>query len=207
MKYRTEFEALVRHAHLLRSSMNLVYDRQQQLEQTMRGLGFSSVPRDHKDFTRLQVQAAKEIGGIHTRILLDAPQEIEKFHWGPLQISLCLLYAVIERYKQLCKINPTFQDDALDKYCRENHQFVELLEALRDSILHQRYDNEGEQVKFVEKFTGDGNRRLKTLLIEGESAYKDYLRRLWHLLQEDDRKRMNEMILPSVSRRWRYFPQ
>ena len=32
----------------------------------------------------LQVETAQEIGGIRARMLLDAPEEIEKYHWGPL---------------------------------------------------------------------------------------------------------------------------
>ena len=153
----------------------------------MRDLGFSGIPTDGEGFTQLQVEAAKEIGGIHTRTLLDAPQEIQKFHWGPLQIALCLLYAVIEKYKQLSKTNSMFQDDAIDRYCRENDQFVELLKALRDSILHQRHENVDEQSRFVERFTGDNSKHLVTLLIEGENAYREYLRRLWHLLQNNER--------------------
>ena len=188
MKYKAEFEALVQHSYFLRSSMNLAYDRHQQLEQTMHDLGLSSMPTEGETLTLLQVQAAKEVGGVNTRMLLDAPQEILKYHFGPLQIALALkFFAIVERYKQLSKTYPTFQDEALDTYCRKNHQFMGTLEALRDSILHQRYDNMDEQRKFVEKFTGDGNKHLVTLLIEGESTYKDYLRRLWHLLQEGDR--------------------
>jgi len=185
MKHKAEFEALVQHSHFLRSSMNLAYDRQQQLENTMHALGLSSIPTEGESFTLLQVQTAKEIGGVNTRMLLDAPEEIQKYHFGPLQIALSLLFAIIEEYKRLSRTYPTFQNDTLDTYCRENHQFVETLKVLRDSILHQRYDNMDAQRRFVEEFSGDKSKHLVTLLIEGERIYKDYLRRLWHLLQED----------------------
>ena len=90
----------------------------------MRDLGFSTVPRDGEAFTALQVRAAKEIGGVETRMLFDAPQEVMKYHFGPLQVSLCLLYAMIERYRQLAKSDPTLTDDALDQFCHDNHEFV-----------------------------------------------------------------------------------
>lgn len=183
MKYRTEYDALLRHSYLLRSSMNLAHDREQQLERIVDGLGFSSIPTDRDNLTLVQVQTAQEIGGIHTRMLLDAPEEILKFHWGPLQIALSLLFAIIEKYKKLSRTNPTFRDDAVDQYCCEHHAFVESLESLRDSILHPRHDNQNKQVKFVTRFTGDGTRHMVTLLIEGERIYKNYLKRLWHLLQ------------------------
>ena len=187
MKHRAECEALVQHSHFLRSAMNLAYDRHQQLENTIQDLGLSSMPRDHETLTLLQVHAAKEIGGVDTRMLLDAPQEVLKYHFGPLQIALALLFAIIEKYRQLSKAHPVFRDDAVDQYCRENHQFVENLEALRNSIVRQRYDNMDEQEKFVKEFSGGKTDHLVTLLIEGESVYRDYLKRLWRSLNEDGR--------------------
>ena len=187
MKHRAEYEALVQHSHFLRSAMNLAYDRHQQLENTIQDLGLSSMPRDHETLTLLQVHAAKEIGGVNTRMLLDAPQEVLKYHFGPLQITLALLFAIIEKYRQLSKAHPVFWDDAVDQYCRENHQFVENLEALRNSIVRQRYDNMDEQEKFVKEFSGGKTDHLVTLLIEGESVYRDYLKRLWRSLNEDGR--------------------
>ena len=64
---------------------------------------------------------------------------------------------------------------------------METLQAIRNSIIRQRYDNMDEQKKFVEEFSGDKNEHLVTLLIEGERVYRDYLRRLWRLLSGDDR--------------------
>ncbi|MXX52660.1 MAG: hypothetical protein F4Z35_01515 [Dehalococcoidia bacterium] len=182
MKYKAEFDALVQHSHFLRSSMNLAYDRSRQLENTMQVLKLPSVPSDNETFTQLQVQAAQEIGGINTRMFLDAPEEIQKYHFGPLQVALSLLFAIIEKYRQLCNSHPIFQDDVLDQYCHENHQFVETLKTLRNSIVRQRYDNVDEQEKFVKEFSGDKSEHLVTLLIEGESVYRSYLSRLWHVL-------------------------
>ena len=187
MKHRAEYEALVQHSHFLRSAMNLAYDRHQQLENTILDLGLSSMPRDHETLTLLQVHAAKEIGGVNTRMLLDAPQEVLKHHFGPLQIALALLFAIIEKYRQLSKAHPVFRDDAVDQYCRDNYQFVEDLEALRNSIVRQRYDNMDEQEKFVKEFSGGKTDHLVTLLIEGESVYRDYLKRLWRSLNKDGR--------------------
>lgn len=183
MKHESEYGMMLRHSYYLRAAMNLAANRQQQLQKTLDGLGFAKIPTDHEDFTLVQVEAAKEIGGINTRMLFDAPREIEKYHFGPLQIALCLLYAIIEKYRELSKANQMFQDDAFDRYCLENKQFVQQLSALRDSVLHQRYDNMDEQENFVKWFDGDRNKHCGTVLIEGESIYQDYLRSLWRLLQ------------------------
>ncbi len=184
MKYKSEFDALVQHAHLLRSSMNLAHDRSQQLERTMRDLDFSSIPGEIEQLTLLQIQAAKEIGGINTRMLLDASEEVQKYHFGPLQIALSLLFAIIEKYRQLSRAHAVFRDDAIDQYCYENHQFVESLEALRNSIVRQRYDNVDKQEMFVKEFSGDKNEHLISLLIDGANVYEGYLRRLWYLLNK-----------------------
>ncbi len=187
MKFKAEFDALVQHSHFLRCSMNLAFDRHQQLENTMQELGLSRVPSDNETFTQLQVQAAKEIGGINTRMLLDASQEIQKYHFGPLQIALSLLFAIIEKYRQLSKAHPVFRDDDFDQYCSENRQFVETLQSVRNSIIRQRYDNMDEQEKFVNEFSGDKNEHLTTLLVKGESVYREYLGRLRNVLNQDDR--------------------
>ena len=181
MKYKGEYSMMLRHSFYLRSSLNLAYDRHQQLEQTIQGLGFSSMPMNDDNFREVQIRAAKEIGGINTRMLLDAPQEPQKYHFGPLQIALCLLGAILDNYEKMVKRNQIFQDDAIDQFRCENEPFVQHLEKVRDSILHQRYDNIDQQIKFVEEYTGSPH--MVRLLIEGESIYKDYLRRLWNLLK------------------------
>ena len=183
MRYRAEYVALVQHSHFLRCAMHLAYDRHMQLKKTMRGLGFSRIPTERERLTQLQAQVAKEIGCVNTKMLLDAPQEIEKYHFGPLQIALSLLFAIVEKYKQLSNSNPMFQDVAFDGYCCENSQFVEHLESVRDSILHQRYDNIDEQRKFVVEFSGEDCQHPVTLLIEAERIYRDYLKRLLPLLR------------------------
>ncbi len=103
-----------------------------------------------------------------------------------MQVALCLLFAIIERYKQLSKSIPIFQDDAMDNYCNENIDFIGHLEVTRDSILHQRYDNLDEQRIFVEMFKGDGNKHVVTLLREGENICQDYLRRLLAILRKEE---------------------
>lgn len=187
MKHQLEFGTLLRHSYLLRSSINLAYDRDQQLEQTIHNLGFSSMPAEPEGRTAVQMAAAREIGGINVRMLLDAPQEIEKYHFGPLQIALCLLYAIIERYKELSKTCPSFRDDSVDKYCSENERFILHLKDLRDSVLHQRHDNLAKQMNALKEFDGEANKHILDLLLGGESIYRDYLRNLWRLLQEGGR--------------------
>ena len=185
MKYKNEYGALVQHSHFLRSSMNLAHDRHLQLENTMQALDLSQIPKEQEKFFQLQAQTAEEIGGVNARMLLDASLEIEKYHFGPLQIALSLLFAIIEKYRELTKEDPIFQDNVIDRFCGENHQFVWDLETLRNSILRQRYDNVDEQREFTKKYSEENN-HLVSLLIEAENIYQDYLRRLLPLLRGDD---------------------
>ena len=96
---RDECWALWHHSCLLRAATNLATDRQRQLVRTLDRLGFQAIPDDGGELVRLQVETAQEIGGVRTRMLLDAPEEIEKYHWGPLQIALCLLAGVLAKYE------------------------------------------------------------------------------------------------------------
>ena len=171
MKHEREYGALLRHSHLLRASMNLAYDRHQELQQTVVALGFSEMPRDREDITRVQVQATNEIGGIRTRMLLDASSEIERYHFGPLQMSLCLLSAMLAEYSRLTGINAVFFDDDLDAFIHRNDHMLQSLELVRDSILHERYDNVDVQEHFVSSYVEDSVR----LVIEGEQAFHHYL--------------------------------
>ena len=182
MKYEREYGDLLRHSHLLRASMNLAHDRHQQLQRTLAVLGFSEMPTDPENIARVQVEAANEIGGIKTRMLLDATAEVEKYHFGPLQISLCLLSAMLDEYARLTGINPIFADDEIDSFRERNHQVVQSLDDLRDSILHERYDNAAVQKQFVSSQAGDPVR----LAIEGEQGLRRYLRLLKVRLQGEE---------------------
>ena len=162
--------------------MNLAYDRHQQLEQTLVGLGFSKMPTESENITRVQVQAANDIGGIRTRMLLDASSEIEKYHFGPLQMSLCLLLAMFEEYARLTKINAVFSDDKLDAFQQRNHQILRSLKDLRNSILHERYDNVDVQKQFVSSHAVD----LVGFAIKGEQIFQRYLNLLQDRLLGDD---------------------
>ena len=170
--------ALFRHAHFLRSAMTLAASRHEQLDRTLLRLGHSEMPTGKKAFHEVQAETAKEIGGIRTMMYLDAPQEIMKFHYGPLQVALCLLDAIIARYRQLSRDKPAFQDDELDAYCSEHADFLQTLKATRDSLLHERHDKVGDQEAFVKAFRTKGQDRIVSSLIEGSTAYEAYLRRL-----------------------------
>lgn len=74
-------------------------------------------------------------------MLPDATEEIEKYHWRPLQIALCLLAGILAKYKTLCRDDPSFQDDEIDAYLRQHVGFASVLFDLRDSLLHQHYEN------------------------------------------------------------------
>ena len=162
--------------------MNLAYDRHEQLEQTLVGLGFSKMPTESEDITRVQVQAAKDIGGIRTRMLLDASSEIEKYHFGPLQMSLCLLLAIFEEYARLTKINAVFSDDKLDAFQQRNHQILQSLKELRNSILHERYDNIDAQKQLVSSYANG----LVEFAIKAEQKFQSYLNLLKNRLLGDD---------------------
>ena len=117
---RDECWALWYHSCLLRAATNLATDRHRQLVRILDRLGFQSIPEDSGEFTKLQVETAQEIGGIRTKMLLDAPEEIEKYHWGPLQSALCLLAGILPKYETLCSENRSFQDDEIDAYRRQH---------------------------------------------------------------------------------------
>ena len=175
---RDECWALWHHSCLLRAVTNLVADRHRQLVGTQDRLGIQAIPVDSGNLDRLQVETAQEIGGIRARMLLDAPEEIEKYHWGPLQIALCLLAGVLAEYEALYRDDRSFQDDGVDTYLGQHTGFVDGLRDLRDSLLHQRYDNMPTQVEFVNKFAGGQRGRLVELLLEGCAVYENYVKRM-----------------------------
>ena len=180
---RDESWALWHHSCLLRAATNLATQRHRQLVRTVDRLGLQSIPDDNEELTKLQVETAQEIGGIRTRMLLDAPEEIEKYHWGPLQIALCLLAGVLAKYAALCNEDRSFQDDAIDAYCRQYARFVEGLHHLRNSLLHQRYENIPTQVEFVTEFGRGQQSRIDEFLLEGVSVYERYVRRMGRSLR------------------------
>ena len=57
------------------------------------------------------------------------------------------------------------------------------LHDLRDSLLHQRYENMPTQVEFVTKFAGGQRSRIVELLLEGRSVYEGYVRRMGRSLR------------------------
>ena len=180
---RDECWALWYHSCLLRAATNLAADRHRQLIRTLDRLRFQSIPDDSEDFTKLQVETAQEIGGIRTRMHLDAQEEIEKYHWGPLQIALCLLAGVLARYETLRRDDRSFQDDEIDAYRRQHAGFVRGLHDLRDSLLHQRYEKIPTQVEFVKEFAGGQRSRIVDLLLQGRLVYEGYVRHMGRSLR------------------------
>ena len=175
---RDECWALWHHSCLLRAVTNLVADRHRQLVGTQDRLGIQAIPVDNGDLDKLQVETAQEIGGIRARMLLDASEEIEKYHWGALQIALCLLAGVLAKYEALCKDDASFQDTGIDGYLGQRGEFVNGLRDLRDSLLHQRYENMPMQVEFVKKFAGGQHGQMIELLMEGRTVYEGYVKRM-----------------------------
>ena len=184
---RDECWALWYHSCLLRTAANLATDRHRQLVRTLDRLGFESIPDDSGDFTKLQVEAAQEIGVIRTKMILDAPGEIETYHWRPLQIALCLLAGILAKYETLRRDDRSFQDDEIDAYGRQHAGFVKGLHDLRDSLLHQRYEDMPTQAGFVAKFAGGQRSRIVELLLEGRSVYEGYVRRMGRSLRGRER--------------------
>ena len=140
------------------------------------------MPRDPDNINRVQVQVATDIGGINTRMLLDASSEIEKYHFGPLQVALCLLYAVLEEYSRLTKTTIVFCNGNMDTFLQRNDHVLQSLKGLRHSILHERYDNIDVQRQFVSPHVGDSIR----LVIEGEQTFQSYLKLLEDRLRGDE---------------------
>ena len=172
-----EYTVTLRHSHILHSAMNLAYSRFEFLEQSKQEWGIESLTDEN--LLQLQVETAKKIGGIEARMILYAPEEIEKYHFGPSQIALSLLYAAIEKYDVLSKDNGLLRDMAFEEYCRSNREFITSLKALRDSIIHPRSDN----AQAAKEFLRAHGARYVELLIEGELAYKNYLIRSQDILR------------------------
>ena len=183
---RDECWALWHHSCLLRAVTNLVADRQRQLVRTQDRLGIQAIPVDGGDLDKLQVETANEIGGIRARMLLDASEEIEKYHWGPLQIALCLLAGVLSKYEALCRRDGSFQDDGIDAYVGEHAGFVNGLHDLRHSLLHQRYENMATQVEFLKKFAGGQHGQMIELMSEGCVVYETYVKRMGLSLRDSE---------------------
>ena len=178
---RSQLSTLVARSHLLKYATNLADDRSRQLDQALLDLGFTEVPTDQEELTRLQMHTAAELGGVWTAMLLDAPREIMMYHFGPLQIALCLLHVSIEYYRDLKKFDPTLGRVAFDIFLDENTEFVERLGDLRDSVLHTNLDTLPEQKDFVETFSGSSHTHLKTVLAEGERVFREYVRDMGRL--------------------------
>ena len=141
------------------------------------------MPRDPEAVTRIQVQAAQDIGGVDTRMLLDAPMEMEKFHFGPLQVALCLLCALMDEYVRLIKIDPVFLDDGMDAFRSGHEGFLGYVKEVRDSVLHERYDSTGVQSQFVATY---GSEAVK-LAIESCDVLEQYLTALEARLRQPER--------------------
>ena len=181
-KQRIECSLLVKHSRLLRSTVNLAYDRFQQLQKIENSVELSGTLMDGDNLRSVQLKAAEERGGIKTRMLLDVPKEIEKYDHAPLQISYCLLYAMLEKYKYLIQNYLLFQDEKIDKYCQENQEYIRSLKNVRDSILHERFDNLNEQEKFLAQFKDSS----LALLLEGQQLFDDLLMRIWSEVKDDE---------------------
>ena len=183
-KQRTEYGLLVQHSFYLRSTMNLAHDRFLKLQKTIDSAGLSGTITDDDNLTTIQIKTAQEIGGIKTNMPFDASNEIHKYHHAPIQISYCLLYAMLEKYKYLIQHYSLFQDETIDKYFQENKEYIEFLKKLRDSVLHERFDNFDKQEKFLTRFNSD-NKDFLTLLIEGQRLFDGLLTRTWSEVKDN----------------------
>ena len=184
MRHGDHYWGLVLQTHLLRASMTLYVDRRRHLDQALQRLGFSQIPSDRADFDRMLMETAEDLGGVHTRMILDAPLEMEQHYYGPLKVALALFDGMIVRYRGLSRADPVYQDTALDGFCREHPAFLRDLESMRHSVLHQRPDNRSKQLEFMRTYTQEGSAHLLNLLREGAAIYEDYVRRLGQVLKK-----------------------
>ena len=190
-KLKKEYALLLDHSYYFRVALNLARHRYQELLRTAEDLGLSDKWSDSESLTSIQIQTEKELGGVSTRIPIDWQLEIQKYHFGPMQVASCLLYEILQKYQNLVKDWPVFKDENIDRYCRKNESFIrknenfiQLLKGLRDSILHERYENLGRQEEFVTTFTQDGS--LTLLLDEGQNLFEDLLKRVWYLISNEE---------------------
>ena len=183
-KQNMEYRLLVQHSYYLRSTVNLAYDRFLKFQETIDSAKLSGTLMDDDNLMTVQIKTAKEIGGVKTKMLLDAPIEIHKYHHAPIQISYCLLYAMLEKYKYLIQHYPLFQDEKIDKYFQENNEYIKFLKKLRDSILHERFDNLNEQKKFLTQFY-NCDKDCLMLLMEGQQLFDDLLTRIWNEIKDN----------------------
>lgn len=138
---RNTFDSLLRQSFFLTAAMNLAANRHVQLVGTLQKMKLSQLPEDRDGFLKVQQETAKEIGGIRTTMLLDAPREIQSYHWGPLQVALSIFSAMLDFYQQAAARHPdALRDEDLDAYCQRHAAFIAGLKQTRDSLLHERYD-------------------------------------------------------------------
>ena len=183
-RHKDIFAALCQHSHFLRSALALAADRHEQLQRTLHRLGHSEMPTGDEAFRDMQMETAKEIGGIRTMMYLDAPQETMKYHFGPLQMALCLLDAIVARYRKLARDQPVFQDDEFDIWCNERPDLLQRLKATRASLRHELHDTMVDQTAFVEAFREQDS--IVSSLLEGAVACEAWLRRLASSLSGSD---------------------
>lgn len=181
-RHQRRCAVLLRHSHLLHAAMNIAYDRHQRLNDALETLGFAEMPTDTASLNRVQAYEAKRIGGVYTMMLLDAPNEMMTYHYGPLQMSLALFDAIIYRYKEWAKaLEGHYRDSSFDAYLYRNQEFVDLLGKARISIVH--VEDTDAQRQFTETFNGTDNEHLVILLIEGARIFDAYVARL---LQQEE---------------------
>ena len=180
---RGKFDVLLRHSHFLRSSLRLTINRNQQFDQICLRLGYSEMPTGFDDMRKMEMETKKEANFIFERINLSSSYEIMKFYCGPLQIALCLAYAMKSRYNELSRNNSLFQDEKLDGHFNKNPDFFQKLKGTRDSLLHERYDNIYKQADFLINVALKEN--VLDVLLEYADAYEAYLLRLSFSLSEN----------------------
>lgn len=66
----------------------------------------------------------------------------------------------------------------MDAYRQQRAAFVESVHGLRDSLLHQRYENWPTQEEFVRMLPKGQPSRIVELLLEGRSVYEGYVTRM-----------------------------
>ncbi|MYB18606.1 MAG: hypothetical protein F4Y16_06435 [Holophagales bacterium] len=140
---------------------------------TMDQLEIESV-QDESNILQVQQEAAREMGGFETKMLLDAPGEVACYHFGPLQIALVLVLNLRRRYTFNSKRDAGFQDDEFETYCLDREAFFSDIGGLRDTILHPRADNLDVQKRILDSSQGD----LEATMLDAALAHEAYLGRL-----------------------------
>lgn len=168
---RQHFRALLTHSHLLRACINLWADRDRQLRTTCSQLGLSPDMINENNLQDVELATARDIGTPWVNYLAVGAQEIMKYYFSPLQMGLVLFATIVHRYRELCDGDSQLCDNEFDDYLWQRSDFVDDLDKLRNTLLHDQPGKREEQIRITREYA------VNELLMEGVTVFEEYLKR------------------------------